>query len=117
MSWIKKWAINCSLVFFGIFVACCVAEVALRVLNIDFIEGWILPRYYFQKTDYGFDITPNFKPCYMLIDNVYKVKVWSNEIGCFDYPIHHFMDIKRKFYCLETVLHGHLLISMTNGEH
>ena len=100
MSWIKKWAINCSLVFFGIFVACCVAEVALRVLNIDFIEGWILPRYYFQKTDYGFDITPNFKPCYMLIDNVYKVKVWSNEIGCFDYPIHHFMDNKKKILLL-----------------
>ena len=99
MNRIQKLAINCGLVFFGIFVACCVAEVALRVLNIEPSEGGF-PQYYFQKTDYGYDITPNFTPHPMLIDGCYKCNVWSNEIGCFDYSIKHFQGNKNTILLL-----------------
>ena len=99
MNRIQKLAINCGLVFFGIFVACCVAEVALRILNIGSSKEEP-PQYYFQKTDYGYDITPDFTPHPMLIDGCYKCNVWSNEIGCFDYSIKHFQGNKNTILLL-----------------
>ena len=100
MNWfkgIKKYVINSILLLSGIVVACCIAEIGVRVI------GFPSPtpiRYYYKKTNYGYDIRPNFPEYTISLRRNYSYSVWSNEIGCFDCSIKQLKDNQKSILLL-----------------
>ena len=87
---IKQWGLNVVLVLFGILLALAAVEIALRVTHYkEYLlrsQFYGYPKFYFRAdAQSGFDISDNF-PARMLHFADGDTMIWSNEMGCFDYP-------------------------------
>lgn len=83
----KNTLINLLLVFGSLAAGFLVVEFALHFLDVRFayLPPLEPPGYLKYDPELGFDITPNFATStHYFYDSSYSV--WSNELGCFDYP-------------------------------
>lgn len=87
MAWIKRWIGNICLIFFGIFIALVLLEVALRFTEYRKYSGSIQFRYYYKPdARLGHDIKENHPGLNIHIEGNYYHKIFSNELGCMDLP-------------------------------
>lgn len=89
---IKQWGLNIVLVLFSILFALAAVEVVLRLTHYkEYLlrsQFYGYPKFYFRADEQsGFDISDNF-PVQMLHFADGDTRIWSNEMGCFDYPYH-----------------------------
>ena len=87
---LKKWGLNAVLVLLSILFALGAVEAVLRLTHYKeyllLSQFYGYPKFYFRADDKsGFDISGNF-PVKMFHFTDGDTKIWSNEMGCFDYP-------------------------------
>ena len=90
MRLFRKWALNTVLIVLSIVFALGAAEAFLRLTHYkDYLlrsQFYGYPKFYFRADDKaGFDISEDF-PAKMFHFLDGDTKIWSNELGCFDYP-------------------------------
>ena len=84
---LKKLFSAACLIFIGILLGFVILEAGLRLIGVNKDLNGGVKNYYQADPKMGVDIAPNVKPGYDFFADA-KIKVWSNELGCFDLPYH-----------------------------